>query len=359
MDEWTKIADLISQQAFTDAVVKESLKLSKFYQCGIISADPLIQKAADDSRTGGWTINMPYYDAIDKNVEEAEPIAEGQALTIHKMTMGQDVAIATRRGVALGWTDLARSLAGGNKDPAEVAKMQIGKLWMIEAQKKLIATLNGVFANNVTANNSDLYLDLTEGKTSDADTSKLNALTFFDAAQMLGDRKTNLSGLAMNSKVGTFLSKLDAARDGSGYQRPSANTWNLATYDQKALIEDDDIDVGTYEVEHKDEHQVVTKKTVCTYADIYLFGYGAVGSASVKVQEPLEPFRETLKSQGGFVTRMGNLMHVRGIKFNGTPGNLTNTQLATGTNWSRVWDRKDIRVVKVRANLSVVETSIA
>jgi hypothetical protein len=54
------------------------------------------------------------------------------------------------------------------------------------------------------------------------------------------------------------------------------------------------------------------------------------------------------------VNRKHFVMHPSGIKWKGTPTGPTptNAELAVGTNWERVWENKNIKVVKFVHNLN-------
>jgi hypothetical protein len=82
----------------------------------------------------------------------------------------------------------------------------------------------------------------------------------------------------------------------------------------------------------------------------YIFGNGSIGFAQAPAKNPVEAGREAL--QGGgldyIVNRRHVVMHPRGIKWIGTPAGPTptNTELATNTNWTRVWENKNVKIVK-------------
>ena len=75
---------------------------------------------------------------------------------------------------------------------------------------------------------------------------------------------------------------------------------------------------------------------------------------NVPVKTPLETARVPLAGTDVVITRKGWISHVRGVKYVGTPAGATptNAELASGAAWTRVWDKKDIRVVKLVCKLA-------
>lgn len=94
-----------------------------------------------------------------------------------------------------------------------------------------------------------------------------------------------------------------------------------------------------------------SNKTTKTIYTTYLFGPGAVALGEATPDYPaLEKDREALKGNDILITRRKNIIHPRGIKFKGSPAGVspTNTEFATGTNWERAYEPKNIRVVQFK-----------
>ena len=142
----------------------------------------------------------------------------------------------------------------------------------------------------------------------------------------------------MNSAAEAFLRSLDAQ---STLYRPSEATKGvLATYDGKAIVMDDNLGFDP------------SSKV----AEIYLFGAGAVALNDCPSKNAFEAGRDPLKNGGEdfVVSRHANIAHVRGFKWTAntcTGATPTNTELANTANWSKVYDDKDIRVVKLVCKL--------
>lgn len=334
----TKFADLVNNPMFTDFFYRQILERSPLVKSGVIATDPAIQKAVNEAGTGGWTVDLPYFNSLDTESGDAEVLVEGTGLTVQKVTAGKDVAIITRRGKMFGATDLSAELSG--KDPMKVVATQLADWWNKQNTKKLFATMNGVFADNIANDNGDLVLDLTAGETLATDDTLITKSSIMMACQLLGDRKSELRTIAMNSAVETYLAEIDL---NTNLFLPSKTPDTLPTYNGRNLIIEDQIPMKTY---------TATNKT-CTKAEIYLFGNGAIAFANAKVKTPFEPARDPAKGEDFLISRVANIMHIRGVKFAGTAGNLSDPQLATASNWNRVWSKKDIRVIKLIGNIAI------
>lgn len=323
----TKLSDVVnaaSMSAFTRFFNQAYHDNSNFLKSGIAATDPAIQARCNEAGTGGKTVNMPFWGDL---TGEEQVLTDTGDITVNKISANQDVAVITRRAQAFGITDLAVDLAGD--DPMGWIASRLGAYWARRDEAKLLATLKGIFTKTTGAG-KDLILD--------ASSETLGKDTLLWAAQVLGDKKMNLVGMAMNSAAETFLSSLDAA---SALYKPSTQPGALATYNGRSIVMDDNLDYDASS----------------GVAEIYLFGAGAVALADCKSKTPFETERNALTNGGEeyIVSRHANIAHVRGFKWTGasvagvTP---TNDELETVGNWSKVYDKKDIRVVKLITKLA-------
>lgn len=325
----TKLSDVVnaaSMAAFTPFFQKAYHDNSVFLRSGIAATDPVIAARCAAAGFGGKTINMPFWGDLngDDNVS-----SDSSDIQISKIDAGQDVAVITRRDKAFGITDLAVDLAGD--DPMGWIASRLGAYWARRDQVKVLSTLKGIFTASTGAG-KDLVYDISGGTGSAA---VLGRDTLLWAAQLLGDKKANLTAVAMNSAAETLLTTIDAQ---STLYKPSEQG-NLATYNGKTLIVDDNL---AYDSSTK-------------VAEIYLFGAGAVALNDVPSKNPFEAGRDPLRNGGEdfVVSRHAGIAHIRGFKWSGSASGATptNTELETATNWTKVYDVKDIRVVKVICKL--------
>ena len=96
----------------------------------------------------------------------------------------------------------------------------------------------------------------------------------------------------------------------------------------------------------------VTSKVYTTY----LFAKGSIGrgEGTPVSLTSTETDRDSLAGEDILVNRRAFVLHPMGIKWIGTPAGVTpsNSELATGTNWSRVYESKNIGLVALKHKLA-------
>ncbi len=315
----TQIADLIQNQMFTEYFQREMLEKSVLLQSGIAASDPVIAARCASAGVSGTTVDMPFFNSLD-SASDDEVLAEDTALTPDKIDAAKDVAVIVRRGKAFAVTDLARDLSG--EDPMAAISAHLVDYWNKMVQKRLMKVLDGVFGRNVAADGSSLVLDLSANTMGKSD--------IMLGAQKLGDQKAELTGIVMHSAVETYLAGLDT---NASLYRASDAASVLPQYNGRQIVVDDNCpyDAGTGK------------------ATIYLFGQGAIALNDVPEAVPFETAREELKGNDILITRRADICHLRGYKWNGKAAGVSpsNAELATASNWARVYDPKEIRCVKL------------
>jgi hypothetical protein len=313
----TKLADVIVPEIFNQYVINESVTKSAFFASGIAAVLP---EVGANFPAGGKTVNMPYWNDLSG---DSVIIDDTTNLTISNITTGQDEAVVVHRGKVFGATDLSAELAGD--DPMRVIGDRFAAYWQREMQTALINTLAGAMATTVS------------GYSMAANTHNISALSgaagvfdadsFLDACQKLGDAQDSLAGCAVHSATYNLMLKSDLI----DFIKPSDASDAVPTYIGKRVIVDDSMPVSG-----------------ANYTS-YIFGPGAIGYAEGNVKNGSEVGREPLQSGGTdyIVNRRRFVMHPRGIRWAGNVSpSPTNAQLATTTNWNRVYDQKKIRIVR-------------
>jgi hypothetical protein len=315
----TMLADMLVPEVWHAYVQQLTTEKSRLFQSGIITnmTDQLFDEL------GGKTINMPFFNDLDGNDEVVD---DNDDITVDKVTTGKDVAVNLYRARAYGGTDLAADLAGA--DPMNTIAARFAEWWNRKFQTALLNTLSGAMG---AASMSDNVLDIS-GLTAGAE--NFDADSFLDACHLLGDEEGQLRAVAVHSDTLKAMKKADLI----DFLKDSQGGADIPVYMGKAVIVDDTMPVssGTY--------------------TSYLFGPGAIGYAEKAPKNPAEAWRDPLKG-GGYdvlIMRRRFVMHPRGIKWKGTPAKATpsNAELATGTNWERVYDAKLIRLVAFKHKLA-------
>lgn len=314
----TQLTDVIVPEIFAKYVIERSAELSAVFQSGIISRDPLIEAQLAG---GGHFINMPFWKDLDG---DDEVLDDTQDITPAKHDTEQDIAVRIARAKAWQATDLAADLAGS--DPFMALGDRVAVYWNRKKNTALINSLTGAFG---AASMAGLVHDIS-GESGAAAT--IMGETFVDAQQKLGDAKSRLTGVMMHSATEAQLVKNDLIE----YEMDSDGKTRIAYFMGKRVIIDDSLPVTT---------GVYTT---------YLFGEGALGYGEVAPKVPVEFDRDSLGNGGQdiLVTRTHYVMHPRGVKWGVTTTLPANSDLATGTNWVRVYDVKNIRIVQFKHKLT-------
>lgn len=307
----TRIADILKPDIWAGYGALRTSELSAFVQSGIAAA-----VAGISLPNGGGTVNMPFFADL---TGDAENLSDSTPLTPGNIGTTKDVSVVIGRGRAWGVNDLAGLLAGA--DPARAIQDRLAEYWARQMQKDAISTLTGAFA---AASMSGNLLDVSAGASEPLRT--FNATTFMDAAQLLGDAKDEIQAVGMHSATETYLAKAQLIT----YQTTSDKSLRVPYYMGKRVIVDDSLPVssGTY--------------------TSFLFGAGALGYAEQAIGEAdIETDRDILQGDTVLAMRRRFIMHPRGVKWIGTAAGAfpTRAELAVGTNWSRVYENKQIRMI--------------
>lgn len=315
----TRIQDVIQPEIFTPYTIQRTMELSALIQCGIAENNQEFDKLAGGPNT---LINMPFWDDLTGDPEVMEDTGE---TTPGKITANKDVARKLAWVKSYGANALSAMLSGD--DPMKAIADLFGAYWGRQYQKMLLSTLDGVFA---AANMADKVHDIT-GLTGGKEL--INGRTFIDATQRMGDAKDLLTGVMIHSAVEAYLAKNDLIK----YKEDSTGKIRIPIFMGKRVIVDD----------------AMTFDTVTGAAESYLFGQGAIawGNGSHPDIQQTEVVRKGLSLAGEdiLVNRRLSILHPRGVKW--TEAEVAGTfpkftELETGTNWSRVYEPKAVRIVK-------------
>lgn len=316
----TKIANVVVPELFTPYVIRRTAELSRLVQSGIITANAELNNLITG---GGKTLTMPKWNDL---TGASEVLSETTPLTPDHISASAEVATVLYRGKAWGATELSGCLAGD--DPMKAIGELVANWWVRDEQKILIKLLDGVFAATDMA---DLVLNAT--------TTVLDAKLILDGKQLLGDAADKLTAIAMHSAVYTALQKLNLIQ----YIPNSRGEIVMPTYLGYRLIVDDSL---PYTPAVTDSGSEAPAKFTT-----YLFANGVIGrgEGTPASLTPVETDRDSLASTDYLINRRAFVLHPQGMKWKGTPAGetATNDELATGTNWQRVADKKQMGIVKV------------
>lgn len=324
MPNITRLADVIQPEIFTPYTIQETMEQSALIQSGIITNDSEFNSLAGGANT---LINMPFWNDLEN--EESQVMKDSGDMSVSKITSAQDLARKQGRTQAWGINGLSALLSGD--DPSKAIASRVGAYWARDMQRNLLSTLEGVFKGTSMA---DKIHDVT-AKPGDAGT--INARTFVDATQKMGDAKSLLTGVMMHSAVESELVKQDLIE----YVPQSEQGKPIGYFLGKQVIVDDSMPFVTDTAE----------------SEVYIFGQGAIalGNGSHPHIVPTEVARNQMAFSGEetLINRRIFVLHPRGIawKEGGVANEFpTNAELKVGARWERVYEPKAIRIVKFKFN---------
>ncbi len=335
-----QLSDVIFYDAFTDYVVVNSVALSAFVQSGVIVEDPFLNEFLAGQ---GQVANLPFYnDLADTEASVGSDDDFGtDDLVPDNISTGEQIVVRNNRNHAWSASDLVSALIGN--DPMAVIAGRVAAYWSRQLQLRLIASTQGVVADNEANDAGDMVHDIST-QAAIGSANLFNAEGVIDAVQTMGDHgESSLAAIAMNS-VPYARAKKNNLID---FVQDSANPLaaSIPFYNGLRVIVDDGLLADT-------------SATNDTY-DTYLYGLGAFRMGQGRQRVPTEVERQALAGRGSgqeyLVSRMQDVLHPWGTAFIDQagltdPGGPTNAELAVATAWDRRVDRKLVPLAVLRSN---------
>jgi hypothetical protein len=333
-------SDIIIPEIFTPYVIEQTTLRDAFLASGVVQ--PMAELNATE---GGDYINVPFFKANLSG--DFEVLTDSTSLTPGKITADKQVGVILHRGRAFESRDLAALAAGA--DPMAAIGAKIADYVAHQRQKDLLACLAGVFGA-VEDTTGAAFIDLTiDGATGDSPTV-LSPRHVAEARSLLGDQGDKLAAVAMHSKVYydlverkaiDYVSTLDArgttsTQSGGSIAGAYGGDNSVPTYMGLRVIVSDDV-------------QTNGTGATTEYAT-YFFTQGAIASGE-QMGMQTETDRDILAKSDAMSIDLHYCYHPVGSKWGVTTSNPTRTQLATVGNWSKVYETKNIGIVR-STNLS-------
>ena len=326
-------SDLIIPELFTPYVIEQTTQRDAFLASGVVQ--PMAELNATE---GGDYINVPFFKA--NLTGDFEVLTDSSSLTPGKITADKQVGVVLHRGRAFESRDLAALAAGA--DPMAAIGAKVAEYIANQRQKDLIKCLEGVFGG-LTSNTGAAFIDLSFDKTG---MTALGPRQCAKARALLGDQGDKLTAVAMHSAIyydlverkaidyvtnaearggGTVTATPDpvfAGSIGGAYENPT-----IAQYMGLRVIVSDDL------------------APTSTNYPVYFFTQGAIGSGE-QMGLRTEVDRDILAKSDAMSIDLHYCFHPIGAKYTTGTVNPTQAQLATITNWSKVYELKNIGIVR-------------
>jgi hypothetical protein len=323
---YTKLADVIyDTEIFKDMVEEFDPNPVAFSQSGIIREDTGIEISS------GNIVSVPFY----KPLGGLSQNLDGTDLTVNKTEAAKQSAVVIGRANVWGADDLTADFT--TKDPMASIAEKVVQYWRAERQRILINQLNGIFASAAMATHvTDVSID--DGVNAAA-ANLINSDAIIEAIQKaVGDRGSLITAMSVHSKVYATMQKLNLI----DFEPLSDQQILIPTFMGKRIIVDD-------------AHTVEAGAVSGYKYTSYLYAQGAIGKAQGKVKVPVETERNALVAGGqeALIYRDRWIYHMYGTSFLSTSFagvSPTDAELANGANWDKVYEDKNIPVVKLVTN---------
>lgn len=325
----TRLSDIIDVVVFQDLPSVNSPEKTAFFSSGIVVRNNILDSLAN---AAGKVAELPFWTDIDPSVAPNLSSDDPSVIaTPAKIAQAEQRSRKAFLNKGMSTTDLASELAMGPRAMEQI-RARIDTYWMRQWQRRLIASCNGVLADNVAANSGDMVISVaSESIAGQSAATKFNRDSFAEAVFTMGDASSALRVIAVHSHVMLQMVK----NDDIVYIPDSKGELTIPTYMGLRVIEDDSL--------------TVTAGTTdgFKYTSV-LFGEGAFGWGEGSPVTPVEIEREASQANGAGVetlwTRKTWILHPSGYQNTGTPAanSFSLTELTAATTWSRVVERKNV-----------------
>jgi hypothetical protein len=321
---------------FEKYAIERTAELSAFGQCGIVEHDPAFDALAAG---GGRTVGMPFWKDLTAT---RQLLSDSGTLTVNKISADKDIARIHNDAQAWSVNHLAKVISGD--DPMQAIVDLVAEYWARTDGGLVVSCLKGIFAAaSMSGNKLSIASESIAGQSS---SKRLNGSTFVDATAKLGDRADRLVAVAMHSATEAALRKLDLI----DFVPDSEGKAQIRTFQGRRVVVDDNLPTRAGS----------TDGTVYT---TYLFGPGAFAKGAAPLDsaplqggfgtEGVELARVPLDSDSVLINRCRYILHPRGVTFTSASvaaDSPTNAELETGSNWVRVFENKNVRIVAIEHN---------
>lgn len=320
----TRLTDVIEPAVFTQYIIENAVTKTRLFESGLIVPNEVMNSQL---KAGAHSFNTPFWrDLGDDEANTTNDNPDDFAVP-NKLNAAKQLVRKSFLHNSWSAANLASELAGDSAITR--IKDRAAAYWGRQAQKRLIASLNGIKASNIANNDSDMVVDISAGAGSAA---KFSASAVIDAIGTLGDSLEDIVAIAMHSDIYLQALKNDMIQTVADSQGQT-----FQTFRGLSVVVDDGI----------------AKDATGNYTTV-LFGQGAFGYG---ISEPTESAGTEIENKpsagrGAGVqilhSRVNVAIHPSGFTWN--EGTLTGesptiAELADASHWSRIAaDRKSVQL---------------
>ena len=329
-------SDIIIPEIFTPYLIEQTTFRDAFLASGVVQ--PMAELNA--SEDGGDYVNVPFFKA--NLTGDFEVLTDSTSLTPGKITADKQVAVVLHRGRAFESRDLAALAAG--TDPMAAIAAKVADYIANQRQKDLIKCLEGVFGG-LTSNTGAAFIDVSFDKTGQ---TALGPRQVAKARALLGDQGDKLTAVAMHSAVYYDLVErkaIDYVTNTEARGGGTVATTGIAPVFAGSIA-------GAYGGDNAVPLYMGLRVIVSddlaptsTNYPVYFFTQGAIASGE-QMGLRTETDRDILAKSDAMAIDLHYVYHPVGAKWGVGTTNPTQAQLATIGNWTKVYETKNLGIVR-------------
>jgi len=325
-------SDIIVPEIFTPYVIEASTQRDAFLASGVVQ--PMAELNATE---GGDFVQVPFWKANLSG--DFEVLSDSTSLTPGKIEADKQVGVILHRGRAFESRDLAALAAGS--DPMAAIGAKVAEYVANQRQKDLIKCLEGCFGA-LTGGDSPAF-DALRFDTSGA--TSLGPRQVAKARSLLGDQGDKLTAVCMHSAVFYDLVERKAIDYVSAADvRATADTAMPDAFGGSvAAAYSADMQVPFY----MGLRVIVSDDLAPTSTNypVYFFTAGAIASGEQLMMQT-ETDRDILAKSDAMSIDLHYCYHPVGARWTSSTANPDRDTLATVGNWSKVYENKNIGIVR-------------
>lgn len=334
-----RLSDAVVPEVYQSYSYLNSPEKTEFFRAGLIASNPLMNAIA---RAGGKNSILPFWGDIDATIEPNYSNDDPADLaTPNKIVSGQMNARKSFLNQGFPSMDLVAELTG--TDPMQHIRNRFGTYWMRQWQRRLIASVQGIYADNVANDAGDMVVNI-GAETGNA--AIFNGEAVIRASGTMGDAAGEFRAIAVHSRI---RDRMLIANE-IVYVKPSENELAIPFYKGLRVIVDDSMPI----VSGTGLNALYLSVLFGTGA----FGYGTVDGSAFALGEgipevPVEVDRTPAAGNGGGMEtiweRKTVILHPQGFSWDDREGEAealvefspTLADLRVAAHWNRVVPRKN------------------
>lgn len=330
----TQLSDVYVPEVYASYTAVNGPERTAFFESGVAVRNPALGGFFAE---GGRIAELPFWKDLDASDEPNYGTDDPADVAVPaKVQTGTQIARLASLNQGYSSADLTAEMAG--QDPMQQVRNRFGTYWMRNWQRRTIASLEGVIADNVANDGGDMVNDISGATNADVSaTTRFSRDAFTTAAFTSGDHFDDYTATAVHSVV--YKRMVD--NDDIDFIPDSEGRLTIPTFMGRTVIVDDGLPF-TAAAGSSDSDAAASYTS-------FLFGTGLIGYDERTPKTPVALEREEAQGNGAGVEtlweRKSWVIHPFGCAFQSTTltdGNATLAQLRLAANWDRVVERKNV-----------------